>query len=738
MSTPPTATSIPLSDALRQAIALHRAGRLDDAGNLYRMILASVPEQFDALHLLGVIAVQRGQDVEGERLMRRALGVRPDAPEALGNHANVLQRLSRHEEALAVCERAAAARPDDPEVGNTRGLALYGLKRFDEAIAAYDHTLSLNPRHAIALVNRGNALQAANRLPEALASIEQALGIAPDFVQGWQSRAAVQVAMGRPADALGSLDRALSLAPAEALSHHLRGDVLRALDRGTDAIVAYSRALEADPKRVAAWTMRGHALHALGHNEEALRDFANAAALAPDDAFAQSMYSLLRMHNAQWQGREVTLGLLTERVRQGGVGVEPFVFLVQSDSAEDQLRCARECVASRIPAAATPLWQGVPYGHERLRVAYLSADFREHATAYLIAELIEQHDRSRFEVAGLSWCAEQASPIRERLRRGFDRLVDVREWSDREVALWLVDNEVDIVVDLMGFTNGARPGICALRPAPVQINFLGYPGTCGAPYYDYIIADATVIPPGEEQHYAEAVVRMPDSYQPNDRQRPIAREVPTRAELGLPEHGFVFCSMNGTYKITPEVWDVWMRLLSAVEGSVLWLLDGGPTAARNLRDEAQARGVDPARIVFAPRARLPQYLARMERADLFLDTLPCTAHTTASDALWAGVPLLTCLGHTFAGRVAGSVVRATGMPDMVVDTLTEYEARALRLATHPAELAAVRTRLLEQRGTCALFASDRYRRHLESAFATMSERVAAGLAPAGFDVSPLP
>ncbi|MFO1395977.1 MAG: tetratricopeptide repeat protein [Burkholderiales bacterium] len=737
MSTPSPAATVTLADALQQALADHRAGRLDDAERLYRRILAVVPGQFDALHLLGVIAVQRGQLAEGERLIRRALAERPGAPEAVGNLANVLQRLGRHAEALAACDEAAAARPDDPELWNTRGLALYGLGRFDEAVAAYDAALALAPRHVIALANRGNALRRQERAAEALASIEQALGIAPDFVPAWQGRATVLMVLGRHVEALGSLDRALALAPRNAVLHQMRGNVLHALGRGNDAIVAYSHAVEADPRAADAWTMRGHALHALGHHEQAMRDFANAVAVAPGDGFALSMYSLLRLYNAEWEGRDALLARLTQCVREDSGAVEPFALLVQTESAADQLTCARQAADARFPTAAQPLHRAASYGHARLRVAYLSADFREHATAYLIAELIERHDRNRFEVTGLSWCAEQATPIRERLRRGFDRFLDVREWSDRGVATWLADNEIDIVVDLMGLTNGARPGICALRPAPVQVNFLGYPGTCGTAHYDYLIADATVIPPGAEAYYAEQVVRMPGCYQPNDRQRAIARHVPARTELGLPADGFVFCAMNATYKITPALWDVWMRLLAAVPGSVLWLLDGGATATANLRREAQARGVAPGRIVVAPRVPLAHYLARMQRADLFLDTLPCTAHTTASDALWAGLPLVTCLGSTFAGRVAGSVVRAAGLPDLVAENLADYEALALRLATHPDALAAVRARLLAQRGTCALFASDRYRQHLEVAFATMCERAAAGLPPAGFDVPAL-
>jgi protein O-GlcNAc transferase len=402
--------------------------------------------------------------------------------------------------------------------------------------------------------------------------------------------------------------------------------------------------------------------------------------------------------------------------------------------AEDQLFGARTWNQRYYPAAAQPLWRGERYRHERIRVAYLSADLHEHATAYLMAELFERHDRERFEVTAVSWGPQVASPMRTRLQQAFEHFVDVRGRGDVEVAHWLREQEIDIAVDLKGYTFDARLGILAQRPVPVQVNYLGYPGTLAAPYIDYLIADAVVIPPEARMHYAEQVVWLPDSYQVNDRQRVIAARTPSRGELGLPERGIVFCSFNNNYKLTPEVFALWMRLLQQVEGSVLWLLEGNAAVAANLRREAQVRGIAPERLVFAPRAPLPEHLARQRTADLFLDTLPCNAHTTASDALWAGLPLVTCLGATFAGRVAASLLTAVGLPELITPSLAEYEALALRLATDPEALAAVKAKLARNRDTYPLFDSDRTRRHLEAAYVTMWERYQRGEAPAAFAV----
>jgi predicted O-linked N-acetylglucosamine transferase (SPINDLY family) len=388
--------------------------------------------------------------------------------------------------------------------------------------------------------------------------------------------------------------------------------------------------------------------------------------------------------------------------------------------------------------AGPPLWRGERYAHERIRVAYLTADFRPHPVAFLIAGVFEQHDKSRFETIGVSFGAWGESEIRTRIRGAFEHFHDVRNASDGEVAALLRKMEVDVAVDLMGFTEGCRPAILKQRPAPLQVNFLGFPGTMGAEHMDYILADRVLIPAEEQRFYAEKVVYLPDTYQANDSKRRVAEHTPTRAEAGLPDAGFVFCCFNNNYKITPETFDIWMRLLVGVEGSVLWLLEDNSVAASNLRAQAQGRGVDPGRLIFASRTTPAEHLARQRLADLFLDTSPYTAHTTCSDALWVGLPVVTFTGPTFAARVASSLLEAAGMSELVAASPQEYERLALHLARDRDTLSQAKEKLARNRDSCALFDTARFTRHLEAAFVRMVERRRAGLPPESFAVEPLP
>jgi len=370
----------------------------------------------------------------------------------------------------------------------------------------------------------------------------------------------------------------------------------------------------------------------------------------------------------------------------------------------------------------------------RIRVAYVSADFHSHATAWLMAGVFEAHDRDRFDIYAFSLGRNDRSETRMRLEQAFDVFIDAGDKTDQEIAGLLRDLDVDIAVDLKGLTKGARPGIFALRPAPIQVNYLGYPGTMGVDYIDYLVADRVIIPETERRWYAENIVYLPDTYQCNDTARSLPARLASRRDVGLPEQGFVFCSFNGSFKITPRVFDVWMRLLQKTEGSVLWLRESNGSSMRNLRREAEKRGVAGDRLVFAPVWPHAEHLARHRSADLFLDTLPYGAHTGASDALWAGLPVLTCLGESFAGRVAASLLHAVGLPDMVTHSLEEYEARALQLAHDPALLDEVTERLARNRETHALFDTARFTRHLESAYGQMVERHRAGERPQPFAV----
>jgi predicted O-linked N-acetylglucosamine transferase (SPINDLY family) len=390
-----------------------------------------------------------------------------------------------------------------------------------------------------------------------------------------------------------------------------------------------------------------------------------------------------------------------------------------------------------LPTLPPPLWAGERWTNKKIRIAYLSADFNAHATAYLIARLFELHDRDRFEVLGISYGHDDKSEIRSRLSQSFDEFHDVRAISDAQVARMLNDRHVDIVLDLKGYTTDARYKILAHRPAPIQVNYLGYPGSMGVEFIDYVIADKTLVQHEEGPQYnTESIVYLPDTFQVNDSTQIVPPCNWTRSALGLPEDGFVFCCFNNTYKLTAEIFHVWMRLLRSVERSVLWLLQGHPLASDNLRREAQARGVDPARLVFAPRTSHEDHLARHRSADLFLDTLPVNALTTASDALWAGLPMITCLGTAAPGRGGASILRALGLEELITTNLTDYEALAYKLATDPIGLHAIKAKLEHHRDTFPLFNTDRYRVHLESAYKTMWETWQRGLPPGSFHVEP--
>ncbi|HJV52261.1 MAG TPA: tetratricopeptide repeat protein, partial [Noviherbaspirillum sp.] len=535
-------------------------------------------------------------------------------------------------------------------------------------------------------------------------------------------------------EALDSCERALALRPDFADAHNNRGNALRNLHRFDEALGSYEQALRCQPEFREALKNHGAMLFVLGRFAHAAQSYANLLRLAPDEDYAPGSLFSCRLRCCDWSDYAEQKERLSRMVRDGKKAATPFALLNASDSPADQQRCAAIYGDDLFPASRTPLWQGERYGHDKIRVAYLSADFHNHATAYLMAGLFEAHDKQRFETVAISFGQDAQDEMRTRLQRAFQRFVDLREKSDREVAQLMRELEIDIAVDLKGYTFGNRTGILAQRAAPIQVNYLGYPGTMGAGYIDYILADRHIIPEHERQYYAEQVVYLPDSYQVTDAKRPIAGHTPSRSQAGLPDAGFVFCSFNNNYKITPEIFDIWMRLLQNVPGSVLWLLEDNRVASANLRREAQARGVDPERLVFAPRLEQGEHLARMRLADLFLDTLPVNAHTTASDALWAGLPVLTCTGKAFAGRVASSLLHAVGLPELVTQDLELYEALALRLATSPSALAEMRARLAGNRAAYPLFDTGRFCRHLEAAYLHMWERHRRGEVPAAFAV----
>jgi protein O-GlcNAc transferase len=634
----------------------------------------------DKLYAQAVAAQKSGNLIEAELRYREILGAAL-IPEVMVNHANVLAAMGRRDDALAGYNRALTAKPDLFEALYNRGNLLLEMKRADAALASFDAALRLRQDLAGVWNNRGTALRDLRRLDAALASYDRALALAPGHVNALTNRAIALQELKRTDEALVATQAALALQPNFAEGLYVQGNILRDMGRMEDALAGYEQALAANPAHP-------HALNGMAQAALSLCDWPRAAALAPR---------------------------LKESIETGRALIQPFVMLGYTDDAALQRRCA-ETYVRRTVTRTSPLADGKRYGHAKIRLAYLSADFHQHPTAQLMVELFERHDRSRFEVTAIAFGPDDGSAMRARLVKTFDRFEDVRAMSDVEVARLLRERETDIAVDLNGHTQDARPGIFAHRPASVAVNYLVYPGTTGAEFIDFILADRIVLPLGQQPVFREKIVHLPDCYQANDATR-IVGPAPSRAACGLPDTGFVFCCFNNNWKITAPVFDIWMRLLQAVPGSVLWLLDG--PGAGNLRKEATARGVDAARLVFAPHATPDAHLARHQLADLFLDTLLYNAHTTASDALTAGLPLVTCTGAVFQSRVATSLLYAAGMPELIASSPTAYETMALDLATNPPLLKATRDKLARNLKVAPLYDSERFRKNIEAAFEAM-------------------
>jgi predicted O-linked N-acetylglucosamine transferase (SPINDLY family) len=761
-----------LAQILQHGMTAHRQGRLAEAERAYQAVLEVRRDDFDSLHLLGVLRWQQRRHDEASRLIKQALRVRPDSAEACANLGIVLQSLAQPDEAIAAYDRALAINPRYAKALCHRGDALRGLGRNAEAIASYDKAIAAAPDYVEAHVNRGVVLRELHRPAEALASFERALALRPtnlevvynrgnslqslgrfdealrDYdavlagnphaAEAHNNRGCVLEKLGRFEQALASFEAALALRPDNAETLHNRGNALLALSRHTDALASYDRALALAPQRVDTLHNRGQTLVLLRRYGEAITAFEAVLAVDAANPSASAGLANCRLLTCDWQG----VADIAEHARAAARGgdwsrLDPFAALCLFDEPADHLEYARAYLRRQLPVALQAFPARPSRRRERIRIAYLSSDFRNHPVARAIVRLFELHDRSRFETVGVSFGPDDASAMRTRIAAAFDRFLDVRGKTDWEIAKLLHDLEIDIAIDLNGNTQGARPAILAHRPTPIQVVYLGYPGTSGADFIDYILADETVLPPSSEPFYAERIVRLPSCYHPCDETTAVSDRAFTRSELGLPETAPVFCCFNRPDKITAPIFDIWMRLLAGIGGSVLWLSQMNDTAQENLRREAAARGADPSRLMFAPQiAGLGDHLARHRQADLFLDTLPYNAHSTAIDALRAGLPVVTCFGNALAGRVGGSLLKAVGLPELMATDLDGYEVLARKLVADRPQLESIRHRLLENRQKSPLFDLARTCRHIEAAYTTMWEMHQRGDSPRSFRVEP--
>jgi predicted O-linked N-acetylglucosamine transferase (SPINDLY family) len=722
-------------DALyNRAVVLARLRRLDDALVAFDKVLARDRGLVDALFERGNVLAALSRFGEAVSSYEVVLDKAPAHVGALTNRGNALMKLERHAEALACYDQLLALRPADVNALSNRGITLRVLGRYEEAMASCEQALRIDPNSVAAWITRGNVLAKLARYEGALASFERAAGIDPRDVEALNNRGFALTQLRRFGEALATFDRALAIDPANIGVLDNRGAALLAMNRFEDALANFDRALALKPEDAETLYHRGHALANLARYDEAVMAWERVLTIDPNHPHALGALAFYRLMLCDWREAKQFEAKLKHALEDDEAVVEPFTLLAYSVGPADQLRHTRRFVRRRMPPVPQLVPVSKPRSASKLKVAYLSSSFNRHPTGWQIAELFELHDRERFAVLGISYGPDDGSEIRTRLVKAFDQFHDVVLRSDREVAQLLLDLEVDIAVDLKGHTEQARPAILAYRPAPIQVSYFGYTATMGVEYIDYILADRVALPFDQQEHYSEKIVHLPDSYWVNDSKRQVADEIPLRRSAGLPEDGFVFCCLNNTYKITPQLFDVWMRLLRQVEDSVLWLLQTSEAATRNLCNEARSRGIDPARLVFARKVEISRHLARHRLADLFLDNLPVNAHTAASDALWVGLPVLTCMGESFIGRVAASLLNAVGLPELVTLSLDEYEALALKLATDPMLIDSMRKKLDGNRKTCPLFDTDRLRRHIESAYTTMWDIARRGDPPRSFVV----
>ena len=700
----------------------------EEAIESYRRALTWKPDYAAAWNNLGTALRDVARWVEALSSYDRALALQPDHVDAHNNRGAVLYKLERLDEALDSCTQALALSPNHAGALNNHGVLLHALGRAEEALANYDRALALKPDDADAHNNRGITLNDLERYAEALESFARTIALAPDHLAALMNRAETLKNLKRFADALASFDQALSMNPRFADAHARRGMILCDLNRFQEALASLDQAIFLGKRDAEVYRNRGVVMERLRYDEEAVTSYDFALALDPRAPFLRGIARHARMGLCNWNGLESDVAELVGGIERGEAVITPFALLALLDSPSLQLKAAEVWVREQ----CSPRAQMGPLArhprHDKIRIGYFSADFHNHAVGALAAELFELHDRSRFELTAFSLGMDVRDELRTRIEAAFDRFLSLGDKCDHDVTALARRLEIDIAVDLGGYTRNARPRIFALRAAPVQASYLGYLGTMGGEFMDYLFADPVLVPPDARQYYSEKIAYLP-SYQVNDSKRPRPDRPLTRADLGLPASGFVFCCFNASFKINPETFGSWMRILAAVPASVLFLLGTNETIRYNLRQRAADHGIDPERLVFGGTLPFGQYLARYGAADLFLDTLPYNAGTTASDALWSGLPVLTCRGESFAGRMAASLLTAVGLPELITDSRADYERLAIEFAGDPVRISLLKQRLGGALRETLLFDTSAFTRNLEALYERMYARSQAGELP---------
>ena len=699
-----------------KAISLFQKKDFEEAKIICEEILEVEPKNFDALHLYGIISFQTKNYNLSVELISKAVKVNSKNSEAFNNLGIAFKKLNKFDSALQSWNEAIKINPNFFEAYNNRGLIFVELKRLMEALDSWNKAIEINPNFAEAYNNQGNVLSKMKKFNEALTCYNKAIKINPNFAEAYNNRANILNEFKKFNEALQDCYKSITINPVNAKAYYNRAIVQKELKQLDKAIESSNLAIKYNPNYAEAYKNKGHIFVELKNYDEAVESFAQAFKINPklDNLFGSLVHT--KHCIIEWNSFDKDLKELAEKILKKNRVCTPFQSLMFFDSPELQNITAQTYVKEKFFDKNETFNVLGKIPDKKIRIGYYSADFRNHAMSFLLANLYELHDKSKFELIAFSFGPEKKDEMYNRIYAAFDQFIDVRAKSDDEIKKLSRELKIDIAIDLMAFTQYHRFGIFTKRCAPIQINYLGYPGTSGAKCFDYIIADKTLIPKKNQKYYSEKVIYMPDTYQVNDSTKKISDKVFTRENLGLPKEGFVFCCFNQNSKLNPEIFDIWMNLLKTINNSVLWILPQNETAAKNLQKEASMRNVNPERIIFAKRMNMPDHLARHKVADLFIDTFPYTAHTTASDALWAGLPVLTRIGESFASRVAASLLNAINLPEMVTYTKKEYENKAIELANNPSLLKEIKNKLNKNRHTKPLFNTKLFTNNLEMAY----------------------
>ena len=663
-----------------QAHHAQQNGDLITAEKLFQAGLKLDPENFNALNLLGIVAIQIHHFPLAIRSIEAAILLNRSNALSFANLGFAQHAIKMHEQAEMSYQNALNISPQLTDVLFNQGNLYCDTGEFNKAILSYQKAIAIQPNHLL-LNNLGTAFKELKEWDKALASYQQSISLNPTF----------------------------------AIAYNNIGSILLELRDYNRAETYFSKALALNPNYVEAHVGRGNAFFNRKQYQDAISDYGKAIDINPNFPFIRGSLFHAKSLCCDWGQFDTSFKLIVDKVQNGEQVIEPFAFIGASQSESDSHLCSKTFIESQIKANQRPFAYPPPSA-KKIKVGYLCGEFRHQATSILMAELYELHDKTSFEIYAFDNGWDDASDIRQRLNVAFHQIIDISHINDFQAAKLINDLEIDILVNLNGFFGRPRNGIFALKPCPIQVSYLGWPGTMGTKFMDYLIADEITIPLSSRRYYSEEILYLPNSYQVNDRQRKASNKRFIRSEFGLPEQGFVFCCFNNSYKLNPMIFDSWMKILLKVDGSVLWLLEEDGQMDSNLRREAEARGVDGSRLIFAKRLDFPEHLARHSLADLFLDTLPYNAHTTASDALWVGLPVLTCLGNTFPGRVAASLLNALDVPELITQTLTEYELLAIELACNPNKLASIKTKLLHNRSIAPLFDTPLFTKAIEKAY----------------------